>query len=386
VASAVWSSQSESCSRRNKLTGALVARRSFNVVDVTEIFIHWHAGRSQSEIATSLGVDRKTVRKYLAPAIEAGVVPGDAPRSGEAWAELVRSWWPGLVDTRLRQTTWPQIEAHREFVVEMLAAGVTQQTIWQRLRDEHGLTASVASLKRYVAANLPEDVLRSRVTVLRESPPAGEEAQIDYGYLGSWLDPVGGRLRRVWAFVMVLACSRHVFVRPVLSMDQAAWTQAHVEAFAFFGGVAARLVYENVPRNIFVIIGATDIVVERGDEGVAAIKELTGGLGAHSVIEAVGTQESMMQAIRSARPGGHVGYVGVSHDVQLPGDELFFSGVHLHGGPAPVRRFLPGLVRQICGREIDPGKVFDLDLPLDQAAEGYAAMDERRAIKTLLHF
>jgi len=130
--------------------------------------------------------------------------------------------------------------------------------------------------------------------------------------------------------------------------------------------------------------GATDIVAERGEEGVARIKELTGGLGAHSVVEAVGTQESMMQAIRSARPGGHVGYVGVSHDVTLPGEELFFSQVHLHGGPAPVRRFLPELIDLIWRREIDPGKVFDLDLPLEQAAEGYRAMDERRAIKALL--
>ncbi|MGY1625139.1 zinc-dependent alcohol dehydrogenase family protein [Geodermatophilus sp. SYSU D00965] len=130
--------------------------------------------------------------------------------------------------------------------------------------------------------------------------------------------------------------------------------------------------------------GATDVVTERGDEGVARIKELTDGLGAHSVIEAVGTQESMMQAIRATRPGGHVGYVGVSHDVALPGEELFSSGVHLHGGPAPVRRFLPELIDLICKREIDPGRVFDLELPLDQAAEGYRAMDERRAIKALL--
>jgi threonine dehydrogenase-like Zn-dependent dehydrogenase len=130
--------------------------------------------------------------------------------------------------------------------------------------------------------------------------------------------------------------------------------------------------------------GATDLVTERGDEGVAHVKDLTGGLGAHSVIEAVGTQESMMQAIRSTRPGGHVGYVGVAHGVQLPGQELFFSHVHLHGGPAPVRRFLPELIELIGNREINPGKVFDLELPLEQAAEGYRAMDERRAIKTLL--
>jgi threonine dehydrogenase-like Zn-dependent dehydrogenase len=130
--------------------------------------------------------------------------------------------------------------------------------------------------------------------------------------------------------------------------------------------------------------GATDIVTERGDEAAAAVREMTGGYGAHSVIEAVGTQESMMQAIRSARSGGHVGYVGVAHGVQLPGNELFFAEVHLLGGPAPVRRFLPDLISRIENRTIDPGKVFDLTLPLDRAAEGYRAMDQRRAIKTLL--
>jgi threonine dehydrogenase-like Zn-dependent dehydrogenase len=130
--------------------------------------------------------------------------------------------------------------------------------------------------------------------------------------------------------------------------------------------------------------GATDVVEERGEAGVAAIKALTGGLGAHSVIEAVGTQESMMQAIHSARPGGHVGFVGVSHDVSLPGEDMFMAGIHLHGGPAPVRRFLPELIRLIWDREIDPGQVFDLTLPLEDAAKGYEAMDQRRATKVLL--
>ncbi len=129
--------------------------------------------------------------------------------------------------------------------------------------------------------------------------------------------------------------------------------------------------------------GATDIVTERGDDGVARIKELT-GYGAHSVVEAVGTQEAMMQAIHSTRAGGHVGYVGVSHGVSLDGQGLFFSGVHLHGGPAPVRRFLPDLIDRIWRREIDPGKVFDLTLPLSKVADAYRAMDERRAIKVLL--
>jgi threonine dehydrogenase-like Zn-dependent dehydrogenase len=130
--------------------------------------------------------------------------------------------------------------------------------------------------------------------------------------------------------------------------------------------------------------GASDVIAERGDEGVAKIKELTQGLGAHSVIEAVGSQESMMQAIRATRPGGHVGFVGVSHGVELPGQELFFAEVHLHGGPAPVRRFLPGLLELILSGKINPGKVFDLTLPLAEVAQGYRAMDERRSIKCLL--
>jgi threonine dehydrogenase-like Zn-dependent dehydrogenase len=137
-------------------------------------------------------------------------------------------------------------------------------------------------------------------------------------------------------------------------------------------------------QNLAREFGATDVVAERGNEGVARIKEFTGGLGAHSVIEAVGTQESMMQAIRATRPGGHLGYVGVAHDVQLPGTELFYSHVHLHGGPAPVRQYLPELIDLIWSRKINPGKVFDLELPLEEASEGYRAMDERRAIKVLL--
>jgi threonine dehydrogenase-like Zn-dependent dehydrogenase len=130
--------------------------------------------------------------------------------------------------------------------------------------------------------------------------------------------------------------------------------------------------------------GATDIVEERGDAGVAAIKELTNGLGAHSVVEAVGTQESMMQAIHATRPGGHVGFVGVAHGVAVDGMDLFWSLAHVHGGPAPVRRFLPELIDLIWNRQIDPGKVFDLQLPLDEAAAGYRAMDQREAIKVLL--
>ncbi len=137
-------------------------------------------------------------------------------------------------------------------------------------------------------------------------------------------------------------------------------------------------------QNLARFYGATDIVEERGDEGVKRIKELTGGLGAHSVVEAVGTQEAFMQAIGATRGGGHMGFVGVNYDVQIPGIGLFFAGIHVEGGPAPVRRFLPDLIQLIWDRKIDPGRVFDLTLPFEEAAAGYRAMDERRATKVLL--
>jgi threonine dehydrogenase-like Zn-dependent dehydrogenase len=130
--------------------------------------------------------------------------------------------------------------------------------------------------------------------------------------------------------------------------------------------------------------GATDIVAERGNDAVKRIYDLTQGIGADSVLECVGTQEAMTQAIGCTRPGGYVGFVGVPHGVELDGEKLFYSHVHLHGGPAPVRRFLPELIDLVWKGQIHPGKVFDLTLPLEQVAEGYRAMDERRAIKALL--
>ena len=217
------------------------------MIDVTEILVHWHAGRSLNEMSQSLGVDRKTIRKYIAPALSAGIAPGGPARSEGEWQDLVREWFPELADTRLRQVTWPAIGEHHEYIVEQLKAGVRMSTIHQRLRDERGLAASVASFRRYVAASVPEEARRAQVTVWNPHPAeAGEQAQTGYGQLGRWLDPVTGKLRTVWAFVMVLACSRHMFVRPVLKMDQRAWTECHAEAFAFFGGVPARLVPDNL--------------------------------------------------------------------------------------------------------------------------------------------
>jgi transposase len=222
------------------------------MIDLVEIYVHWYAGRSQAQIADSLGLDRKTVRKYLAPVAAAGLVAGGPPvMSEEDWRARAQSWFPALVDKGLRQVTWPAIELHRDYITAQLAAGVTVSTIHQRLVDEQGLVASVASLRRWVGGNLPEEARRAQVRVLRPGPvEPGSEAQIDYGRLGVWTDPANGRRHTVQAFVMVLACSRYMFVRPVLRMDQEAWTRCHVEAFAFFGGVPARLVPDNLKTGV----------------------------------------------------------------------------------------------------------------------------------------
>ena len=130
--------------------------------------------------------------------------------------------------------------------------------------------------------------------------------------------------------------------------------------------------------------GATDIVEERGDEGVKRVLDLTDGVGADAVLECVGTNESMKTAFKAARPGATVGFVGVPHGVELPVRKMFERNVGLAGGMAPVREYLPHLLDLVLSGTINPGLVFDLELPLDEVAEGYRAMDERRATKVLL--
>ncbi|MDB4872726.1 MAG: integrase [Gemmatimonadales bacterium] len=221
------------------------------MIDIVEVLTHWRAGRSQNEMASSLGLDRGTIRKYTAPAIAEGIVAGGEPLGEVFWRERIAVWFPELTDQALRRVTWPEIARHRDYVVAQLAADVTVTTIHQRLCDEYGLAVSLSSFRRWATANLPEEVLRSQVTVraLTEAKP-GAEAQIDWGRLGTWTDPATGKRRTVQAFAMVLPCSRHMFVRPVFVMDQQAWTQCHVEAFAFFGGVPARLVPDNLKTGV----------------------------------------------------------------------------------------------------------------------------------------
>jgi transposase len=201
------------------------------------------------EVCASLGVDPKTVRKYVAPAKAAGLEPGGPPLTAEQWSALVADWFPGMVDRSLRQTSWPGIEPHRELVKGWLGE-VTVSTIHQRLRDDHGLTASESSLRRWICANFDEDTARAAVRVLRDTPPAGDEAQVDYGLLGRWFDPVAQRMRRVWGFMMVLAYSRLMFLRPVLTMDEQSWVECHVLAFSFFNGAVRRVVPDNLKTGV----------------------------------------------------------------------------------------------------------------------------------------
>jgi hypothetical protein len=210
-------------------------RRTFTVIDIVEILTHWYAGRSKSEVSLSLGVHRDTVAKYVAPAEAAGFVPGGPPVTEEAWRGHVREWFPKLYDTRLMQPSVAHIARHHEAVAKLVGV-VPVSVIHQRMRDDGLLDVSVASLRRYVRRHFPAEVRAGDVVLWRPEVDPGEEAQVDYGYLGVWLDPASGKQRRVWAFSMVLSYSRHLFVYPVLKMDQQAWIDAHVAAFSFFGG------------------------------------------------------------------------------------------------------------------------------------------------------
>lgn len=226
-----------------------MARRQFEVIDVVEVLQHWHAGRPKAVIAASLDIDRKTVRKYVAPAEAAGLCPGGPALTRAEWSALVTGWFPELTDPKARSRTFEAIDVHRELIEGMLKTN-TVATVHQRLRDEHDLSVGVTSFRLYVASEFAEQTRREQVTVPRPDVAAGEEAQVDWGRMGRWFDPVSQRMATVWAFVMVLAFSRHMFVRPVLKMDQAAWTACHVEAFAFFGGVVARVVPDNLGTGV----------------------------------------------------------------------------------------------------------------------------------------
>jgi transposase len=236
-----------------------MARRRIGVADVKEILVQWDAGAGISAIARSLGYTRPTVRKYVEAGKAAGLARGEQRRREAGWEQLARdvveqvaalrtpgtaSAAVGLFHTYIDKGLHPAADAGRD--------PVRPSVLYQRLRDEQGLGVSWGTFYRYVRRHWPEQGRQpaQRVTVRLDDPPPGEEAQIDFFYVGRWFDPEEQRLRRLYAFLMTLAHSRHQFVYPVLGEDSRSWLEAHVEAFKFFGGAPKRLVPDNLSAGI----------------------------------------------------------------------------------------------------------------------------------------
>jgi hypothetical protein len=225
-----------------------LARRIFTVRDIAEILNHWQAGRSIRAISRSLGVSRHAIRKYISIVYAHGFRPGESPPA-EGWQAFLKSAAPELFNSGLGSAIFAELCSHHQVIKDSLEH-TNVMTSWLRLRDDPGLKVSYSSFYRYVKKYLAEYLERNSVTVRREDPPPGEEVQIDYGYLGLLQDPVTGKRRRVWVFIMVLSHSRHMFARAVLRMDQATWLENHIIGFEFFGGVPLKLVLDNLTNGV----------------------------------------------------------------------------------------------------------------------------------------
>lgn len=226
-----------------------MVRRNFAVRDIIEILLHWQGGRPLRKIARSLGVDRKTVRKFVAVAESLGYQPQETHLSAEEWAAVLATHAPELGEPHAHADVLAEIGRYRDAIVAGLQTN-TPATVWQRLHSEQGLQGSLRSFYRYIACYLPEYGKQVQITVLRDDPPPGREVQIDFGYLGLGTDPQLGKARKLGAFCMVLTHSRHMFVSVVTKMDQEAWIAAHVAAFEFFGGTPMLLVVDNLKPGV----------------------------------------------------------------------------------------------------------------------------------------
>ncbi|MGB4025073.1 MAG: IS21 family transposase [Acutalibacteraceae bacterium] len=225
-----------------------MGRREFEVRDIFEIYRHWQAGESIRQIAKSLGVDRNTIRKYIRPAVDAGFGP-EEPSTAAQLVQFIQETFPEVSDPVNKHRIFLEISRFHEEIKKGLATN-TVTTTWQRLHDEDGLNASLSSFRRYIRAMLPETCAAHEVTVWRPEVPPGEEIQVDFGRLGRWNDPTTGQARTIWAFIMVLAYSRHMFVRPVFRMDARTWTECHVLAFEFFKGATKRIALDNLKSGV----------------------------------------------------------------------------------------------------------------------------------------
>jgi len=219
------------------------------VADVVEVLEHWAAGRPLRAIAESLGLDRHTVRKYITPAREAGYGPSTGPPA-EGWALFVAEVCPELGKARKNGAAWDELATRHDEILERLKVN-RPSTVWQRMHDDEGLQASLPSFRRYALAKFPEAYGRRQgITVLRDDPPPGEEAQVDFGRLGKWTDPLSGQTMILHAFVLVLSFSRHMFVAVVRHMDAATWLECHVRAFTFLGATPRRIILDNLKSGV----------------------------------------------------------------------------------------------------------------------------------------
>lgn len=226
-----------------------MARRSFTVRDIVEVLSHWHAGRSVRQIARSLRVGRHAIAKFIVVAEAAGHHPGQPPLSAAQWSDFVRAHFPNRADVPRPSDAFALIAPFHDQISEALKTN-RPSTVWQRLHDDQRLAVSLPTFYRYLKHTWPDGYRPAAITILRDDPPPGDEAQIDFGYLGTWLDPLAERRLRLWAFLLILAHSRHLFLRVVARLDQRSWLECHTAAFAFLGGVPRRLVVDNLSSGV----------------------------------------------------------------------------------------------------------------------------------------
>ncbi len=227
-----------------------MARRRMRVADIKEILVHWAAGSTISGIAATLGYSRPTVRKYVQVAERAGLTRGHHPPDDVAWEQLARAVVARVGPLRQPGTATAALAPYHDYLAERVGQ-VRLSVLHQRLRDEHHLAVSWATLYRYARAHWPERLHPApRVTVPLADPPPGEEGQVDFFAVGRWEDPETGRHRKLSAFLLTLSHSRHQFLYPVLGEDATVWLEAHVAAFAFFAGAPRRLVPDNLAAGI----------------------------------------------------------------------------------------------------------------------------------------
>lgn len=227
-----------------------MARRRMAVADVKEILVQWDAGTGVSAIARALGYSRPTVRKYIRAAQRHGLVRGSRRQSEAEWERVTRAAIADVAQQRPMGQAAAEVAIFHAYIAQSIS-DVRLSVLYQRLRDDHGLTASWGTFYRYVRAHWPNRWRQTPpVTVRLDDPPPGNEAQVDFFYVGRWFDPVAQRQRRLYAFLMTLSYSRHQFLYPVLGEDTTAWLEGHVAAFTFFGGAPQRVVPDNLTAGI----------------------------------------------------------------------------------------------------------------------------------------